>query len=61
MKEFSYFKVEKTDVQGPSVIMPGTDFEIGEYLFISNRNEEVRDTEEFTEYEFNKIKTEFEA
>ena len=60
MREFSYFRVEKTDVQGPSVIMPGTDFEIGEYLFISNRAEEFDDAEEFTEQEFNRIKTEFE-
>ena len=61
MKEFSYFRVEKTDVQGPSVIMPGTDFEIGEYLFISNRTEETtKEADELTEQEFNNIKANFE-
>ena len=61
MKEFSYFRVEKTDAQGPCVIMPGTDFEIGEYLFITNRTEEhTKETDELTEQEFNNIKANFE-
>ena len=60
MKEFSYFRVEKTDSQGPSIIMPGTDFEIGEYLFISNRAEEPNYVDEMTEQEFNNIKANFE-
>ena len=60
MKEFSYFRVEKTDAQGPSVIMPGTDFEIGEYLFISNRIEESNDIENLTEQEFNNVKVSLE-
>ena len=60
MREFSYFRVEKTDSEGVSRIMPGTNFEIGEYLFISNKVKESDDTDELSEHEFNKIKTEFE-
>ena len=61
LREFSYFRVENTDSAGVSVIMPGTEFEIGEYLFISNRNEEPEEyTDELTEQEFLRIKTEFE-
>ena len=61
LREFSYFSVEKTEPAGASVIMPGTDFEIGEYFFISNKSKEPENySDELTEQEFLKIKTEFE-
>ena len=61
LREFSYFRVEKTDSEGVSVIMPETDLMVGEYLFISNKEEESGQYDEvLTEQEFGEIKKEFE-